>query len=51
MILNYRVEICRQCYYKRTKKCGKTDLYIYNLTPAEPGGECTSYRPVPWLPY
>ncbi len=50
MILNYRVELCRQCYFKRTKKCQKTDLYIHNQTPAEPGGECFNYKPVPWLP-
>ncbi|SHN82314.1 hypothetical protein [Desulfitobacterium chlororespirans] len=51
MILNYRVELCRQCYYKRMKQCAKTDLYIHNQTSAEPGGECKSYLPVPWLPY
>lgn len=51
MILNYRVELCRQCYYKRTKKCQKTDLYIHNQTPAEPGGECKKHRLVPWVPY
>lgn len=50
MILNYRVELCRQCYFKRTQHCRKTELYIHNLTPAEPGGECTGYKPVPWLP-
>jgi len=51
MILNYRVEICRQCYFKRTRKCQKTDLYIQNKIPAKAGGECPSYIPVPWLPY
>lgn len=51
MILNYRVELCRQCYHKRTRQCGKTDLYIHNMTPTEPGGECKSYMPVPWVPY
>ncbi|ACL21065.1 hypothetical protein Dhaf_3042 [Desulfitobacterium hafniense DCB-2] len=51
MILNYRVELCRQCYYKRMKQCAKTDLYIHNRTLAELGGECKSYLPVPWLPY
>lgn len=50
MILNYRVELCRACYFKRIKKCRKTDLYIHNLTPAEPGGECTRYKPVSWIP-
>lgn len=50
MILNYRVELCRECYHKRTRHCQKTDLYIHNMTTAEPGGECSNYRPVPWFP-
>ncbi|AHF06709.1 hypothetical protein DESME_06290 [Desulfitobacterium metallireducens DSM 15288] len=50
MILNYRVELCRECYFKRTQQCTKTDFYIHNLTSAEPGGECSGYKPVPWLP-
>ncbi|MEA4901198.1 hypothetical protein [Desulfitobacterium sp.] len=50
MILNYRVVLCRECYFKRTHQCAKTDLYIHNLTLAEPGGECSKYKPVPWLP-
>jgi hypothetical protein len=51
MILNYRVELCRECYYKRTQKCKKTDLYIQNLIPGRPGGECTKYRPLSWFPF
>lgn len=50
MILNYRVELCRECYFKRTHQCVKSDFYIHNLTSAEPGGECTGYKPVPWFP-
>lgn len=53
MILNYRVEICRQCYYKRTRSCHFSDNYIQNLRPGPataPGGECSRYTPVPWLP-
>lgn len=48
MILNYRVELCRQCYFKRSHRCKKTDLYIQNLTPSEPGGECSTYKYLPW---
>lgn len=50
MILNYRVELCRECYFKRTQKCKKTDYYIQNMTPADPGGECPNFTPVPWFP-
>ncbi|MHB1404089.1 MAG: hypothetical protein ACYCV0_00640 [Desulfitobacteriaceae bacterium] len=53
MILNYRVEICRQCYFKRTGNCSSSDSYIQNLKPdpaIAPGGECSRYTPVPWLP-
>ncbi|WP_425802118.1 hypothetical protein ACHOLT_14780 [Desulfitobacterium sp. Sab5] len=50
MILNYRVELCRACYFKRVGKCRKTDHYIHNLTSAKPGGECQHYKPVTWLP-
>jgi len=52
MILNYRVELCRKCYFKRTKKCPVSDSYIQNplFHAAKPGGECNNYRPIPWLP-
>ena len=53
MIINYRVELCRACYHKRTRQCTFTDLYIVN-SPAfrhiAEGGECRHYLPVPWLP-
>ena len=52
MILNYRVELCRKCYYKRTHQCSVTDSFIQNpLFPnVKPGGECAKYQPIPWLP-
>ncbi|AFM42041.1 hypothetical protein Desaci_3137 [Desulfosporosinus acidiphilus SJ4] len=52
MILNYRVELCRKCYYKRTQQCLSTDDYINNSNDflTKPGGECLHYRPVPWVP-
>ncbi|SDG87085.1 hypothetical protein SAMN05443529_10784 [Desulfosporosinus hippei DSM 8344] len=52
MILNYRVELCRKCYFKRTHKCSITDFYIHNSAIAlvKPGGECIKYTPIPWIP-
>ncbi len=51
MILNYRVELCRQCYFKRVRNCDFYDLYINNrILSTKPGGECRHYKPVPWLP-
>lgn len=52
MILNYRVEICRQCYFKRTKECKISDAYINNSSSVStrPGGECPSRLLTPWLP-
>ena len=52
MILNYRVELCRQCYFKRVRQCTHSDNYIHNYKSSLtlPGGECVSYTPVPWLP-
>ena len=52
MILNYRVELCRRCYFKRTHKCSASDSYIQDplFQFAKPGGECTNYKPTPWLP-
>lgn len=51
MILNYRVELCRSCYFKRTRQCPFSDTYIQNLSPVNtlPGGECPHYKPTPWL--
>lgn len=53
MILNYRVELCRKCYFKRTHSCKVSDSYIQNasFTLARPGGECTKFTPIPWLPH
>lgn len=52
MILNYRVELCRKCYFKRTHQCSFSDSYIQNLSfrPTKPSGECLNYKPIPWLP-
>jgi len=52
MILNYRVELCRKCYFKRTRSCSISDSYIQEpwVHYAKPGGECMNYKPVPWLP-
>jgi len=52
MILNYRVELCRKCYFKRTRNCVLTDYYIHNssFSFAKPGGECVKFKPIPWLP-
>jgi hypothetical protein len=52
MILNYRVELCRKCYYKRIHKCSISDSYIQNplFSMTKPSGECLKYKPIPWLP-
>jgi len=52
MILNYRVELCRKCYFKRTRKCSISDIYIQTpfFSMIKPGGECVKYKPIPWLP-
>lgn len=52
MILNYRVELCRNCYFKRTHQCALSDSYIQNpLFPyTKPSGECIKHKPIPWLP-
>jgi hypothetical protein len=52
MILNYRVELCRQCYFKRTKQCSFSDLYIQraHFHLVKQNGECSKYKPTPWLP-
>ncbi|AET68897.1 hypothetical protein Desor_3402 [Desulfosporosinus orientis DSM 765] len=52
MILNYRVELCRQCYFKRTHQCSFTDDYIHNssLPFVKPSGECVKFKAVPWIP-
>lgn len=52
MFLNYRIELCRECYFKRTRQCQKSDAYIQNhqLFDTKPGGECPQYIPIPWIP-
>ena len=52
MILNYRVEICRKCYFKRTRQCSATDSFIQtpSFSNIKPSGECANYQPIPWLP-
>ncbi len=52
MILNYRVEVCRKCYFKRTHSCSISDSYIQNpyFSMTKPSGECLKYKPIPWLP-
>lgn len=52
MILNYRVELCRQCYFKRIQQCTLSDQYIQNCLNkrTKPGGECLHHKPIPWLP-
>jgi|GEM_PF-1162419 len=52
MILNYRVELCRKCYFKRTHSCSVSDFYIQNPMYhfKKLGGECINYKPTPWLP-
>ncbi len=52
MILNYRVELCRQCYFKRVQRCTLSDQYIQNLSyePTRAGGECLHHKAIPWLP-
>lgn len=51
MILNYRVELCRSCYFKRTYQCKNSDDYIQNRQTqlTMDGGECLRYKPTPWL--
>ena len=51
MILNYRVELCRACYYKRTSQCKMSDDYIQNkqINWLMEGGECLSFKTTPWL--
>ncbi|KLU61209.1 hypothetical protein CEB3_c24290 [Peptococcaceae bacterium CEB3] len=52
MFLNYRIELCRSCYFKRAGHCRHSDAYIQNrqLFPPAPGGECPHRVPIPWLP-
>lgn len=53
MIINYRVEMCRACYHKRTRRCRFSDQYIVNsaaFREVKTSGECRRYLPVPWLP-
>ena len=52
MILNYRVEICQKCYFKRTRQCSATDSFIQtpSFSNIKPSGECANYQPIPWLP-
>ncbi len=52
MFLNYRVELCRQCYFKRTQCCPHSDLYVQNRSfmLLKAGGECPHYVDIPWLP-
>ena len=52
MILNYRVELCRQCYYKRIRSCQLSDSYIQTpiVAYAKPSGECINFKAVSWLP-
>ena len=53
MFLNYRIELCRRCYFKRTGQCPHSDLYVQNrgYLPLKQGGECPRYLAVPWLPH
>lgn len=52
MIINYRVELCRNCYFKRTNQCSFSDSYIQNplFSNIKPSGECIKNKPIPWLP-
>ncbi|MDI6877780.1 MAG: hypothetical protein QMC95_01515 [Desulfitobacteriaceae bacterium] len=51
MFLNYRVEICRKCYLKRTHHCHRSDLYVQNrqFFPVKQGGECPHYIESRWF--
>ncbi|HEX3014989.1 MAG TPA: hypothetical protein VHQ46_01170 [Desulfobacteria bacterium] len=51
MILNYRVEFCRSCYWNQTAKCTKHDFYITNRNLAgmvNASGECLRKLEIPW---
>lgn len=52
VILNYRIEFCRNCYWKQTQKCNRHDEYITNknsILLVNSQGECRRRLEVPWL--